>query len=475
VRIVHIAAECAPLAQVGGLGEVVAALIDGLARAGHEVDLFLPDYSVLDRSSLNISGRGPEESLWIGSRTFEYSIVEARKIDSAAVFRLVSCPELFDLPGVYSGDGDEPWRYALLTQVALRAVETRDESTDVVHCHDWHGAPAAAMLRRSGARQGGLAEAKSVLTIHNLAYQGVVSSEVGQEMGLGDLVSGDRLNFLEAGIRAADLVTTVSPNYAKQIRTAAHGVGLEALLSARGDRLVGVLNGVDVREWSPTEDVRLPATYSVEDLEGKRVNRRELLRYAGLEAGDATPILGKISRLVEQKGCDLYRQGFGELLERCAAVLVVVGTGEPRYEELFRGLQEDHPSRVAYFPEFNRDLAHLVEAGSDVFLMPSRFEPCGLNQMYSMLYGTVPVVHHTGGLADTVQPFDPGTGRGTGIVFFDYTREAFFAAVEEAASLFAQQALWQQLVRNGMTQDFSWGRTVERYEELYAGLIGDTE
>jgi len=469
VNIIHIAAECAPLAKVGGLGDVVAALTDGLAREGHSVELFLPDYSALDRGSLERVERGVLQRLTIGARSFEYSIALARQSGSSVVFRLVSCPELFDLPGIYSGDADEPWRYALLTRVALQMAESRQRATHIVHCHDWHAALAAALLRRS-PRGGGLAGARSVLTLHNLAYQGIFAPQVGREMGLGELVSDGRLNLLESGIRAADLVTTVSPRYAVEIRTAAHGMGLETLLSGLGERLVGVLNGVDPHQWSPSRNARLPATYSAQDLAGKRTNRHELLRRSGLEAADETPILAIVSRLVEQKGFDLFGEGFAELLERRDAVLVVLGTGEPVYEELFTELQRAQPTRVAFFREFNADLAHLIEAGSDIFLMPSRFEPCGLNQMYSMLYGTVPVVHHTGGLADTVLPFNRDTDKGTGLVFFEYLPEAFFAAVEEAIALFAEPVLWRRLMHSGMLQDFSWERAVSRYEELYENL-----
>lgn len=480
MKICQISAECSPLAQVGGLGEVVGALTAGLAAAGHDVRLFLPRYRALDVDSFAITSRQEGQELAIGDRRFRYSLWTTPLAGSAAAVTLIDCDQLYDRNGIYAADADEPYRYALLSIAALRACRDDETPTEIVHAHDWHAALAPWLVRSDRFRRAGLAASRSVLTVHNLAYQGVFDATLVEELGLSkegsveglidrsELADG-RFGFLRTGIRSSDLLTTVSPTYAREIQTPEHGIGLDGLLRSRADRLIGILNGVDP-SWNPASDERIPVPFTPEDLSGKAIAKRELLRRAALEPAVDGPLLVMVSRLVEQKGCELFRDGFVELLEELDAQFVLLGTGDEEYEELFRSLQRRSANRVGFFNEFNVDLAHLVEAGGDVFLMPSRFEPCGLNQMYSMLYGTVPVVHATGGLADTVPAFSETQPEGTGFPFDSYTTEAFHECVRSAVATWQRPGLWRQAMHNGMTQDFSWARRIARYVETYRSL-----
>ena len=279
------------------------------------------------------------------------------------------------------------------------------------------------------------------------------------------------VNSLKTGVRLADRVTTVSPTYAREICESPLGMGLEGVLRARGDRVVGILNGVDYAEWDPRYDTHLAAPYGAQDLRGKSVNKRALLARIRLQAPPEQPLIGMVTRLAEQKGIDLLYEALPALLDSRAFGLVVLGSGDTRYEDFFRGLVQRYPGRVAFEQGYDEALAHLIEAGSDIFLMPSRYEPCGLNQMYSLRYGTVPVVRRTGGLADSVQHFDPRSGSGTGCVFNDFDVPAVRWALGTVLDWFADKASWQKLVANGMAEDFSWDRQVGEYEALYRSML----
>jgi starch synthase len=316
---------------------------------------------------------------------------------------------------------------------------------------------------------------RTVLTIHNIGHQGTFGAGILAETGLADAVHHfhqdqlreDRLNFLLTGILYASTITTVSPTYAREIQTPEHGVGLDHFLRERRDILFGILNGIDEEEWSPEHDTKIPHRYSWADLSGKERNKQALLTSASLPYFPDVPVIGIVSRLAWQKGFDLCTGVLPRLLSQHRVQLVVLGTGEPKYEDLFATLARRFPRQVAYLRKFSEPVAHLIEAGSDMFLMPSRYEPCGLNQMYSLRYGTPPLVRRTGGLADTVEPWNPRARTGTGFLFDAFEAEALRAALRHALECYRDRDGWRQLMLNGMARDFSWERQVERYVELY--------
>jgi starch synthase len=349
----------------------------------------------------------------------------------------------------------------------------------IVQANDWHTALMPLYLRHVYGWDALFAATRVVLTIHNLSHQGEFPASSIRRIGLGneaDLFPREdrdegRINFLKTGLLHADQLTTVSPTYAREIQGPELGLGLEGILRSRSDRLVGILNGVEYSEWDPAVDPWIPHHFTAADLAGKRAMKKALLEELSLDPAFEPPVLGIVSRLAVQKGFDLLFEPLPALLAESGARLAVLGSGEERYEGFFTALQRRLPGRVCFYRGFSEKLAHFIEAGSDLFLMPSQFEPCGLNQMYSLRYGTVPVVRKTGGLADSVEPWDPATGRGTGFVFEHFTPDGFRWALERAFETYRDRAAWSRLVQNGMARDFSWERQVERYVELYRGLL----
>jgi len=349
---------------------------------------------------------------------------------------------------------------------------------DIFHCHDWHTALIPLFLRSLYAWDRLFGNTRTVLTIHNIGYQGVFSSNILWDAGLQDYreklhqedLGLGRINFLKTGVLYASVLTTVSPTYAREILTPEYGMGLQDLLRQRQDSLVGILNGVDFREWNPEDDELIPFNYTSRRLASKKKNKLALMKELELDSRDDVPLIGMVTRLTFQKGIDLVEQVVPHLMQRRRFALAVLGSGEPRYEQFFGWLQQQYRNRVCFYRGFNNRLAHWIEAGSDLFLMPSRFEPCGLNQMYSLRYGTVPIVRRTGGLADSVQLFEPGSGRGTGIVFDDFNGIALNWALETGLDLYQDKKTWRKLVRNAMAMDYSWERQGQIYVDLFRKL-----
>ncbi len=350
---------------------------------------------------------------------------------------------------------------------------------DILHCNDWHTALMPMMLKSVYAWDSLFAATRSVLSIHNIGYQGIFPAGSTFDVG-GDvsyLVSpetraGGAFNWLREGVRHAHRVTTVSPTYAKEICTPIGGHGLDGVLRSRADGVVGILNGVDYSEWNPATDRYLKHHFSPEDLSGKRATKRSLLDWLNLSVSDSAPLMGVVSRMTVQKGFDLLFDSLPQILETRDMSLVALGSGEAHYENFFVHLQQRFPDRVVFHRGYSEELSHLIEAASDMFLMPSQYEPCGLNQMYSLKYGTAPIVRRTGGLADSVQMWDPSTRQGTGIVFNDFDVPAVEWAIHTALDFFKDQDAWTQLMRNGMAQDFSWDRQTGEYVKLYRELTG---
>ncbi len=480
LKICCISAEMTPFAKAGGLADVSGALVKYLRAAGHDIRLFLPGYSSIKREGLE---RYPVEFLQdvpvrIGALDYKFSVETVRLPGSQAFIYLIDCPAMYARPALYTQDPDEYRRFLLLTHAAFLCCQRMGFAPQILHCNDWHTAMAPLWLRSIYRWDALFARTRSVMTIHNIGYQGVVGAVAGGELLAGagiellhqEELRAGRINMLRHGLLYADLLTTVSPSYAREIQTAEYGMGLEDTLRARSDSLLGILNGVDYEEWDPRVDRYLPRHFGAAQLGVKAGLKQEFLARLGLAAAERRPLVGMVSRLATQKGFDLLIDALPELLATRDFNLAVLGTGEPQYEAFFTQLEQQHPGRVYFKCGYSDELAHWIEAASDLFLMPSHYEPCGLNQMYSLRYGTVPIVRRTGGLADSVQHFDVATGTGTGILFNDYNEVAVSWAIGYALDLYQQKGAWRRLVQNGMAQDFSWNRQIQRYVEAYERL-----
>jgi starch synthase len=483
LRVCQAAAEVAPFAKTGGLGDVVAGLSRALGRRGHDVRVFLPFYSRVAKLDFPFVAVDflKDIEIPLGSRRFTFSVLTTRLPDSAVDAYFVHCPALFHHDAIYSGDWDEYLRFALLSRATLECCQRMGFAPDVVHVHDWHTALVPVYLKTIYSWDRLFDRAASVLTLHNLGYTGTFGAGIVDELGLGahaqflhqeDLAAG-RVSFLRTGLIWADLLTTVSRTYAREIQTAEHGFGLDAMLRARADHLVGIVNGVDYGEWNPEIDPYIPHRYSAADLSGKVRTRQALLEKIGLPPVAGTPgapVVGLVSRLTSQKGLDLLFDTLPEFLFHRDLRFVALGSGEERYEQFLSWLQVSFPGKAWFFRGYNEELAHWIEAGADLFVMPSRYEPCGLNQMYSLRYGTPPIVRRTGGLADTVEPWNPVARTGTGFAFDHFTPEGLRWALDTALRAWADPEGWRQLQRNGMAKDFSWDRQVLEYEAAYRRL-----
>ena len=476
--VLLIGSEALPFAKTGGLADVLGALPAALARLGWSVTLTLPRYRGVQAGTL--IERFP---ITVGGWTLDVGFFEA-PISAGARALLIDCPELYDRDGPYGVGNtdfpDNPRRFGMLVRSALEFVARHGPGPSVVHGHDWQAGLAPVYLKTRFAAHPIIGGTPSVFTIHNLAYQGLFEPDWLPRLDLpwalltpSQLEFWGRISFLKGGINNADIVTTVSRQYAEEIQTPELGFGFDGILRARASDLVGILNGIDVERWDPLRDPVLPAPFSADDLAGKAMAKREVLARYRLPTDEtvmARPLVSMISRMVDQKGFDLIASVVDELLE-LEATFVVLGTGESRYEDLWTRLAKEHPDRVGVRIGFDDALAHLVEAGADIFLMPSRFEPCGLNQMYSLRYGTIPVVRAVGGLADTVRDHMPGRSSSTGFMFHDYSGPALLEALGRALALFGDPRRWRALQAVAMRQDYSWDRSAREYVKIYERAI----
>jgi starch synthase len=484
MKIFLASSELTPLAKTGGLADVCSALSVYFHDQGHDIQVLLQFYSTIDTFELEIRPVSGLQNLSIstGAHEFFYSIDSIILPGTSLTIYLLRCPELFQRAEMYSGP-DEHLRFIVLSRVAIEICQYQGFAPDIFHCHDWHTSLLPLYLKTLYDWDSLFSKTRSVLTIHNIGYQGVFGASAVDDAGLRDYqhmldqddLDGDRVNFLKTGVRYADLLTTVSPTYAREILTPEFGMGLEGLLQQRDDALAGILNGVDYSEWSPESDPLIMHNFSKLRMAGKKSNKKKLQLELQLETLPERPIIGMVTRLTWQKGLELVEQVMPALLAERDFSLVVLGNGEADYENYFHWLQSAYPGRVAFYCGFNNQLAHKVEAGSDMFLMPSRYEPCGLNQMYSLRYGTVPIVRATGGLADSVQQYDYETGQGTGVVFRDFDAGGLAWALNYAMDLYQNKKDWKKVVRNGMSQDYSWKQQGRIYEELFSALLKKAE
>lgn len=472
MKILFVASEGLPYSKTGGLADVIEALPKALGQMGHEVAVLLPRYRGNNFTSTLISS----VSIALGETQRFPAIVEAQAQSGVRYF-FVDDPAFFDRENIYgdkSGDyPDNAERFTEFSRVAIEFMK-RVWLPDVVHCHDWQAALVPLLLRTQHASDPAVRSLPAVLTIHNLGYQGIFPETALRQCGLplslfhlDALEFYGRVNFLKGGLLFADYLTTVSRKYAKEIQTPEYGWGLDGVVQSRADHLVGILNGVDYSQWSPEVDKFIAQNYSAQHLEGKRACKADLLRNFGLpEANLERPLVGIVSRFVEQKGFDLIASVADDLMQHDLN-LVALGTGMPEYENLFELLVARYPERAALKIGYDNALAHKIEAGADIFLMPSHYEPCGLNQIYSLRYGTPPIVRATGGLDDTVQNFDPATKHGTGFKFEEYNGPALLDCVRSALRTYADQHAWRALQLNGMAKDFSWQVSAASYAILY--------
>jgi starch synthase len=476
--VLFVASEVAPFSKTGGLGDVTGALPRALAARGHRVVVVTPRHGTVDPGKhrleplpFPIQAGGQAGALWVAR-------------GPAPVFFLEHERYFGHRRGIYSEPsheyGDNAQRFAFFTRAALALPRLIGFAPHIVHLHDWQTALGAWMLRHELADEPWARAARSVFTIHNLAYQGIFPKETVPAVGLpwstfryDSMELHDRLNFMKGGLTYADALTTVSPTYAREILDREHGEGLEPVLRHRAASLYGILNGIDPAEWDPARDPHLPAHYSAGHLAGKVRCKAALQRDLGLPVLPEVPLVVNVGRLVDQKGIDIVLPMLPAILAQDVQV-AMLGTGRPDWERALAQLAAQRPDRMRISTEFDEGLAHRLEAGGDVFLMPSRFEPCGLNQMYSLRYGTVPVVRAVGGLEDTVEDFD-GKGRGTGFKFRDYSPRAALTALRRALDVYRDRPAWSGLMARGMAQNFSWDESAQRYEALYRRLVGDEE
>ena len=477
LQVLMVFSEVTPFAKTGGLADVGGALPSALSELGCKVHLVMPFYN---RFLEELNGENPlVENLPValGSEVIGADVYRGKLNPDIDIY-FVRRDEFFDrsyLYGTAKGDYfDNFHRFTYFCKAALALCPEVQIQPDLVHCHDWQCGLIPAYLKFLYGNDDYWANTASMFTIHNLAYQGQFRAELYPVTGLPDHFLGiggmefwGGINFMKAAIVCADVITTVSPRYSEEIQTEEYGHGLDKVLQTHRRKLHGIINGADYQTWNPENDPYIAANYSRVNLDGKRICKLDLLREAKLpERLMNRPLLGLISRLANQKGLDLLVEVMGRLVAEDLG-LVILGLGEERYHTPLTELAKRYPTKVAVRLEFDERLAHKIEAGADIFLMPSRYEPCGLNQMYSLRYGTVPVVRATGGLYDTISPFEPKRGKGVGFRFTDYEPSAFWDAIKTAVDLFYKTKTWQQLMRNGMAEDFSWQSSARQYLKLY--------
>jgi starch synthase len=473
VKIAFVASEGVPFSKTGGLADVVGALPQAVAAIGHEVEVFLPRYRMTKPGPV-VPG-GHSVTVPLASR-LRFVSVQSGGEAAGVQHYLVDSPELFERAGLYQENGqdypDNAQRFAAFCLAALEFMKRSATPPDVIHCHDWQTALAPIYLRTLYRQDPFFAHTSVMFTIHNIGYQGLFGPEILHQLSLDPaLLTVDALEFfgkvnlLKGAIVFSDFITTVSRKYAEEIQTPEYGFGLEGVLRHHSDRLRGILNGVDYEPWNPATDKLIAANYSTDNLKGKMVCKKALLEKMGARQPVLNrPVIGIVSRFDRQKGFDLIAD-IAEQLVGMSLYIVALGTGDPTYEEFFRALAAKYPEKFLVKVAYDNALAHQIEAGADIFLMPSRYEPCGLNQIYSMKYGTVPVVRATGGLDDTVQPFDGHAG--TGFKFSRYSADALLTAIREAVETYHRPALWGQLMHNCMHKDFSWAASAAEYVKIY--------
>ncbi|MBI4971535.1 MAG: glycogen synthase GlgA [Candidatus Omnitrophica bacterium] len=479
MRIVFIASEMVPFAKTGGLADVLGALPHEIAALGHEVKLILPRYRGMDLQNFPMKKAMENFEVSLGAEREKVSVKShllAANGSNVEVF-FVEHPAFFEREGIYGtslGDfQDNDRRFIFFSKAAIEILKRMDEEPDVIHCHDWQTGLIPAYLKLMHQRQGLFEKARTFFTIHNLAYQGNFPPDTlaltgfgWEEFTLHRLEYYGKLSFMKAGLVYADILTTVSSTYAHEIQTHEFGCGMEGILRDRSSDLYGILNGIDTKEWDPETDKALAANYTSTSLAKKLINKGMLQKETHLKVDPEIPLLGMVTRLVDQKGLDLVIMVLDELAKRNMQ-FIIIGTGDSKYHSAFQSLGRKHHGRFSFNLKFDEKLSRRIYAGSDFFLMPSVFEPCGLGQMIALRYGALPIVRDVGGLTDTVTDYHENHGKGNGFVFEDKTPNALLAKIDEAVTVFRDKKLWMDLQKNAMKCDFSWKASAKHYVELY--------
>ncbi len=482
LKILMVASECAPFAKVGGLGDMVAGLAKSLVELGHEVRICLPLYAMIDRAKYGLKFErsccvhmGGGEQNWVG--------VQAAPLDHVASVWFVDYERFFGRPGIYDeprGEyNDNAFRFGLLSKAAMQICKDTGWIPDVIHTHDWPTAVVAALLKTWDRVLSPLSTTASVLTIHNIGYQGVYHAGALKYLGVGwEHFTGEKfeahgkLNLLKAGLHFSDAITTVSPTHANELRTPAGGMGLAPFVNNRAADFFGILNGADYEHWSPATDKLIPSPFTPADLTGKALCKRALQERMGLHQDPKVPVFGIVSRFVAQKGFNLLMESLPAALAKMNFQIVTLGNGERRTEDFFNWLTRQFPGRAGVYIGFHNELSHLIQAGSDFFLMPSQYEPCGLSQMYALKYGTLPIVRATGGLDDTVENYNEASGTGTGFKFWEPSGRALHNTIGWAVATWWDRPHHVAAMRQqAMAQDFAWEKSAKHYVDVYRHAI----
>lgn len=483
MKIAFAASEVFPYAKTGGLADVAGALPIELSKLGHEVKVFMPKYNTFGEieHGLRYQWEIGDIPIRVAGAVCSVHVHSATLPGSDVQIYFVDCPQYFHRFRVYTNDADEDERFILFSKGVIEILQRLQWAPDIIHCNDWQTGLLPLLLKENYSWDKMFFNTATVFTIHNVAYQGRFPKSAFQKAeireihsqhgGLGEY-EGD-VNFLKTAILTSDIINTVSNTYAQELLTHEYGEGMQNFLAERQKDFYGIINGIDYSVWNPETDFILPHHFSINDLSGKLLNKKFLVDHLNFTIDESIPLIGIISRLVSQKGFDVVEEVLNELMHLNAQWLIL-GSGEQKYEELFRNISFEHPDKVYFYRGYNNELSHLIEAACDIFLMPSKFEPCGLNQIYSLRYGTVPIVRKTGGLADTVQDWheylDKGLETGTGYTFDDYSGKALLHSVEQAIHDFHIKDVWKKIQTNGMKKDFSWKKSAEKYSVLYKKL-----
>jgi len=482
VKVLFASPEVTPFAKKGGLADVCASLPKALLKLGAQVDLILPFYRCVKEQSFSFTKVAEDIPVTLGWRQLSFDVYQTELKEGIRIFFIVR-EEFFDRPSIYGTNKGEYFdnaeRYIFFNKAVLAFVERNQEKWDVFHCHDWQAALLPVYLKTYYFGHPTLGLIKTVLTIHNLGYQGVFPAEIfpftnlpPHLFSINGLEFWGQINFLKGGIIFADAITTVSPTYAKEIQTEKYGFGLDGVLRVNVHKLKGILNGVDYTEWNPETDPYIAANYSVSNLKDKSLCKQDLIKSCGLPLDlEQRPLLGIVTRLVEQKGIDILLPVIEKIVQKEMG-LIILGEGEKRLEDALKDIAAHFPSQISVNLGFDKSLAHKIIAGVDMFLIPSKYEPCGLTQMYSLKYGTLPIVRNTGGLADTIIDADLETGKGTGFKFDAYAPDALWETIKRALLCYQEhKTVWHSLMQQAMACDFSWERSARDYFALYEGLM----
>ncbi|WHX39736.1 glycogen synthase GlgA [Mesobacillus sp. AQ2] len=479
MKVLFAVSECVPFIKSGGLADVAGSLPKELKKLGTDVRVILPKYGLIPEKFRSEMKKVKEFTVQLGWRS-QYCGIEALEHDGVT-FYFVDNEYYFKRDSLY-GHYDDGERFSFFSRAVLEFIAESEFYPDVIHCHDWHTGMIPFLLRTEYYKRPGYGLIRSVFTIHNLQFQGIFPREV-----LGDLLQIDSsyfneeqlefygmANFMKAALISSDYITTVSPTYKDEIQTEYFGEKLDGILRKRNEDLSGIVNGIDHDAYDPESDPGLAANFGVWGLERRVINKLQVQRSFGLSVNDDVPVVAMITRLTKQKGLDLVREVFHEIMAT-GVQLVVLGTGDPEFEQFFREMAAEYPDQCGVYIGFDENLAHQVYAGSDLFLMPSKFEPCGLSQMIAMRYGSIPIVRETGGLNDTVQPYNEFTGEGNGFTFANFNAHDMLFTIERSLSFYRKREKWLKLMAQAMETDYSWAQSARQYKDLYSDLISRSE